>query len=118
MSASTFSRADTADHPCSIFDGLLRVEGSLFAGESLANDFGVFRESQVLSRGFIASETNAEFTQLKSVWKWSERAQHERMCEKCLKINQTREKNPARLLVGCVWRSLAGERSIISHDAL
>lgn len=70
MLTSTLSRADTTDHICSIFDSLLRVEGALFAGEALADDFGVFREAKVPSGGFVAAvEPHAELSQAEPVWK-------------------------------------------------
>lgn len=69
MSASTFSRADTADHFRSILDGLLRVEGSLLAGESLTDDFRVFREAEVLTCCLVAGEAHSELSKLQTVWK-------------------------------------------------
>lgn len=61
MSAATFPRAHTADHFRSIFDSLLRVEGSLFTGESLTDNFRVFREAEVLACCFVACEAHSEF---------------------------------------------------------
>lgn len=46
------------------------MEGALFAGEALADDFGVFREAQVLSGGLVvAVEPHAELSQAEPVWK-------------------------------------------------
>lgn len=73
MSTSTFSRAHSTDHFCSILDGLLRVEGSLFAGESLTDNFRIFREAEILTRCFVAGEANSEFSQLQTVWRSEKR---------------------------------------------
>lgn len=67
VSSSTFSGTDATDDLRSILDGLLRVERSLLSGESLADHFCVFRESQVLPRRLVAREPNAELAQLKTV---------------------------------------------------
>lgn len=46
---SSLSRTDASNNLCSIFNSLLRVESSLLASEALADDFSVFRESEILS---------------------------------------------------------------------
>lgn len=97
MSSTTFSRADTSNHFCSILDGLLRVESSLFAGESLTDDFCVFREAEILTCSFIASEADSELSQLQTVWKCEKR-----VSEKYLFINQSREQ---KSFVVTIWRS-------------
>lgn len=67
VGSSTLSGTNTTDHLRSILDGLLRVERSLLSGESLADHFCVFRESQVLPRRLVARKSNAELAQLKTV---------------------------------------------------
>lgn len=47
MSLATFSRASSADNFGAILNRLLRVEGTLFSGESLADDLGVRVQLQV-----------------------------------------------------------------------
>lgn len=76
MLTSALARADSANHLCSIFDSLLRVEGALFAGEALADDFGVFREAQVLSSGLVAAvEPHAKLSQAEPVWKVNKKSE-------------------------------------------
>jgi hypothetical protein len=67
VSSAALSRADTADHPRAIFNGLLRVESSLLTSESLTNHLRVFRELQILAGCFVAVVPHAELAQLKSV---------------------------------------------------
>lgn len=78
---SALSRTDTANHFRSIFDGLLRVESSLLASESLTNHFRVFRESQILTGCLVAGVPHAELAQLKSVYTIVRE-------KKCLKIKR------------------------------
>lgn len=52
-------RRHTADYFRFVVKRLLAVERSLFAGESLNDDFGVGRQLEVLASGLIRIETNA-----------------------------------------------------------
>jgi hypothetical protein len=45
------------------------MESSLFAGESLADDFRVLCETEILSSSLVAAGVaNSEFAELKSIW--------------------------------------------------
>lgn len=94
MGSSTLSGADTADHPRSILDGLLRVESSLLSGESLTNHLRIFCELQVLAGGIVAGEPHAELAQLKSVWRKSTKEKkklkikkEKKSCDGALEVN-------------------------------
>lgn len=47
MSGSSFFRVDATDHLGFVFEGLLGLEGALAAGDTLADDLGVFVDPDV-----------------------------------------------------------------------
>lgn len=55
MSLSALARRHTTDHFRAVLNGLLAVEGSLFTGESLADDSGVSSQDQVLAGRIVSA---------------------------------------------------------------
>lgn len=111
MSFSTFAGADTADHPCSIFNGLLRMESSLLSCESLADNLRVFRELKIHASGFVARRVpHAELAQLKSICAYIKESK-----KKFKNKNERKEKILVTALRGHRWLMSERVEKMLSH---